>query len=440
MGRASLWMPSPPLVLVAFAFACGLCTTASAYSVLTHETIIDSAWDGHIVPILKSRFPRGTETDLREARAYAYGGCIIQDSGYYPFGSHTFTDLAHYLRSGDFVEAMIAESRDIKELAFALGALAHYTGDNTGHPSINSATALTYPKLRRKFGNVVTFAESRSGHVRTEFGFDVVELARGRFTPEAYHGFIGFEVSKELLERAFERTYGLPLKDLFMDVDLALGTYRWAVSKLIPEMTRVAWEVRKDEIQKAQPQMTRAKFVQRFSRAEYEKEWGKRYRKPGVLAKVLSILFRIIPKFGMLKALSFHVPPPEAERPMLEGVAATQVRYRRYLEDLKANRLDLPNTILDTGEPMRAGTYPLADRVYVSLLEKLAKRDLAALPPDLARELVRFFREGAPPRDRKAAKQWRKLAPVMEQLRARLASRAAGDAGSGLDDAGTDPR
>ena len=53
---------------------------------------------------LAGRFPKATSDDLLKARAYAYGGSVIQDLGYYPFGSHFFSNLLHYVRTGDFVE------------------------------------------------------------------------------------------------------------------------------------------------------------------------------------------------------------------------------------------------------------------------------------------------------------------------------------------------
>src|ERR1700678_1412421 len=105
---------------------------APAYSVLTHEAIIDSAWPKILRPLILQRFPAATDDQLREAHAYAYGGAIIQDMGYYPFGSKFFSDLVHYTRTGDFVVALIedaGQSQDINDYAFALGALAHYAAD-----------------------------------------------------------------------------------------------------------------------------------------------------------------------------------------------------------------------------------------------------------------------------------------------------------------------
>src|SRR5689334_10057208 len=160
--------------------------------------------------------------------------------GYYPFGKKYFSDLLHYVRTGDFVDALLRDSSDVNEYAFALGALAHYSSDNVGHPAINRITAIEFPKLRKKFGNEVTYAEDPKAHIQTEFGFDMVQVAKNRYTSDRYHDLIGFEVAKPLLQRAFQETYGLKLEDVFGSVDLSIGSYRRSVSKMIPEMTRVA--------------------------------------------------------------------------------------------------------------------------------------------------------------------------------------------------------
>src|SRR5258708_21945625 len=101
-----------------------------AWWVWGQEANIDALWEAGLRPLLARRYPRATREQVAQARAYAYGGAVIQDLGYYPFGSHFFSNLLHYTRSGDFVEALIRESRDVHEYAFALGALAHYTADN----------------------------------------------------------------------------------------------------------------------------------------------------------------------------------------------------------------------------------------------------------------------------------------------------------------------
>src|SRR2546423_667527 len=326
------------------------------YSVLTHQAIIDSTWKDSLRPLLLKRFPGASEEQLREAHAYAYGGAIIQDMGYYPFGSKFFTDLAHYVRSGDFIEVMLAESRDINEYAFALGALAHYAADNNGHAiGVNRAVPLVFPKLRAKYGNEVTYVEDPTAHLQTEFGFDVVQVVRGNYTSEDYHDFIGFKVAKDVLERAFLKTYGLELKDQFTSLDLAIGTFRRTVSTLIPEMTKVAWELKKDEITKVHPGMTREKFLYNLSRADYEKEFGKDYEKPGFSAKLLAGMIRILPKVGPLKVLNFKTPTPEAERLFIESFNATLIRYRALLAQARNSKPNLQNTDFDTGRPVRAG-------------------------------------------------------------------------------------
>ena len=158
---------------------------ASSYSVLTHEAIIDSAWDTSIKPLLLSRFPGPTPEELVEAHAYAYGGSIIQDMGYYPFGSKLFTDLLHYVRSGDFVLNLLRESQDLNEYSFSLGALAHYAADNDGHRmATNVAVPLLYPKLRLQFGNLVTYSDDPLSHVKTEMAFDVLQVAQGHYAPD----------------------------------------------------------------------------------------------------------------------------------------------------------------------------------------------------------------------------------------------------------------
>src|SRR5947209_2146832 len=223
------------LLLVIVLFLGPLCP---AYSVLTHEEIVDLRWQDQILPLLKQRFPAATDEDLRKAHAFAYGGSLIQDMGYYPFGSRYFSDLTHYVRSGDFVVNLIRESSDLNEFAFALGALSHYAADNSGHPTINRVTTIEFPKLRKKYGDRATYADDPKAHIRTEFCFDMVQVAKNRYTSNRYHDFIGFDVSKPVLERAFHKTYGLKLQDVFGDEDMAIGSFRRAVSTFITEMTR----------------------------------------------------------------------------------------------------------------------------------------------------------------------------------------------------------
>ena len=217
------------------------------YTVLTHEAIVDSVWDTSMRQLLLKRFPGATSEQLEQAHAYAYGGCIIQDLGYYPFSSRLFSDLTHYVRSGDFITALIRDSQDINEYAFALGALEHYAADTLGHRiATNRAVPLLYPKLRKKFGSEVTYWDNPVAHVRTEFGFDVLQVASGRYATDQYRSFIGFQVARPLLERAFLETYGIEMKDVFGNLTLALGSYRYSIGSIVPGMTRVAWDLKKN--------------------------------------------------------------------------------------------------------------------------------------------------------------------------------------------------
>lgn len=387
--------PLPLLLLIALPHA-------QAYSVLTHEAIIDASWDHEIKPLLLARFPGSTDEQLRDAHAHAYGGAIIQDMGYYPFGSKFFSDLTHYVRSGDFIVALMRDSQDLNEYAFALGSLAHYAADNEGHPiGVNRAVPLIYPKLARKFGPVVTYEDDPKTHLKTEFSFDVVEVARGQYPPEAYHDFIGFQVSKELIERAFEATYSLSFKDQFRSVDLALGTYRYSVSELIPEMTKTAWSAKKKEIEKLQAGMNRRKFVYRLSRASYHKEWDRQYQRPGFGARFLAWLFHLVPKIGPFRALAFQVPTPQAEKLFLTSFDDTLREYRRLIQETKQGQPRLVNENFDIGRPTRVGQYRMADSTYEQLLEKFANAP-DKISKELRDNILAFYESSAGPSSEKA--------------------------------------
>ena len=365
---------------------------APAYSVLTHQASIDTLWDAAIKPLLLLRYPKTSEAELNGARAYAYGGAVTHDLGYYPFGSRFFSNLLHYVRSGDYIEALIRNATDVNELAFALGALGHYASDNTGHPNgTNRAIPLIYPKLQEKFGDRVRYVDSPKQHILVEFSFDVVHVAAGVYAPEAFHRFIGFEVPVELIERAFAETYSLDMGDQFLDRSLAIGTYRYAVAKAIPQMTKVAWKKKRKEIEKLQPGITQAKFVFNMSRREYEKEFGRDYARPKGFARVIGFLYHLIPKVGPFKALAFKVPTPEAEKLFLDSFATTKERFAQLLSAARAGNLNLANTNLDTGVATPRGEYALADETYDKLLEKLTERKFAGASDALRADLRRHF-------------------------------------------------
>jgi len=370
---------------------CALSQVCSSYSVLTHEQIVDLLWDEQIKPLLLQKYPGTSAEDLRVAHGYAYGGCLVQDMGYYPFGNRFFSDLVHYVRSGDFVQALLSEATDVNEYAFALGALAHYTADITGHPLVNAAVAQGFPKLKAKYGPQVTFAQNKKAHIQTEFGFDVVQVAKHRYTSDSFHNFIGFQVPKPVLERAFLKTYGIEMKDVFSSVDLAIGTFRRSISSVIPEMTRVALLLKKDEMVREDPTFAKKKFLYNLKRTDYERGWGKGYQKPGIGARILAALFRLVPKIGPFKAVGFKMPSPETETLYLKSVNATVDQYGIYLRDLKADKLALANTDFDTGNPTVAGEYGLTDEAYAKLLEKLADRKFAGMTPELRKNVLDFY-------------------------------------------------
>ena len=362
-----------------------------SYSVLTHEAIIDSTWDSAIKPLLLERFPAATVDELIGAHGFAYGGCIIQDLGYYPFGSKFFSDLTHYVRSGDFILNLVRESQDLDEYAFALGALSHYAADNNGHSlAVNRAVPLFYPELGRKFGKMVTYANDPHSHAKTEFAFDVFQAAKGRYASAAYKQFIGFQVAKPLLDRAFQDTYGMTLGKVFLDVDLAVGSYRRAVGTILPAMTRVAWQIKKQEIRKDAPSATRKTFLFNLSRSSYEKQWGATYKKPGIRSKMLATVFRVMPKVGPWRPLSFKRLTPEIEQMYMASFNATIARYRELLLEQTAGRLKLPNNNLDVGNVTPAGKYTLMDAAYSELLHKL-QGHYTEISPELRSDILAFY-------------------------------------------------
>jgi len=413
-----LWYRMKYVRALLFSLCAAQC--ASAYAVLTHEAIIDAAWLDSIQPLLLARFPNATPDDLKNAHAYAYGGAIIQDMGYYPFGSKFFSNLVHYVRSGDFIQELLRESQDVNEYGFALGAAAHYCADINGHAlAVNPAVGLTYPNLRARYGPVVTYDDDPESHLKVEFGFDVMEVADGNYAPQAYHDFIGFEVSKRLLEAAFRRVYGLEMADVFFDLDLALGTYRRTVSSILPEATKVAWELQKDEIVKARPGMTRRRFIYNLSRSSYEREWGKEYSRPGPLAKVLAFLFRIIPKVGPFRGVQFKPATPQTLQLFMESFNRTLGNYRQLLGDLRGGHLELPNSDFDTGHPTAPGEYRLADDTYSRLARALAGNRPDPAASEIVKNVLGFFRDAnAPIATRRHKREWKKTLEALADLRA----------------------
>ena len=393
----------------------------SAYSVLSHEATIDVTWDKLLEPLLKQRFPRASAEDLVRARSFAYGGSVIQDLGYYPFGNKFFSNLVHYVRSGDFVEALLRDARDVDEFAFALGALAHYANDTSGHPeAINVTVPIVYPKLQQKYGDVVTYAQAPRQHVVVEFSFDIVHAVGGAFLPDTYKRFIGFRVATPLLERAVRETYGLEMRDLFGDLDRSISTYRYAVSQIIPTLTDAAWRDKHDEIVKLTPAIDRGAFVFSYPRTSFEQDYGRDYQRPGLFARFLGVLYRILPKVGPLKPLAFKAPTPEAAELFAQSFRDATAKFRAEVNDLKDRKFEIANANFDTGRPSRFGDYSLADDTYGELLVRLSDQKFQDTPVALTRNVMTFYGDGPGPsvQDKKVRKRWAKVERTLQDLRA----------------------
>jgi Zinc dependent phospholipase C len=393
---------------------------AEAYSVMSHQAIIDVVWESSMKPAIRKRFPNATEDEINRGQAYAYGGAIIQDLGYYPGGNPLFSDLTHYVRSGDFVLALLRDAQDVYEYSFALGAMAHYAADNNGHrEGTNRAVPVLYPKLKKKYGDSVTYEQDKLAHIKTEFGFDVLEVAKERYAPESYHDYIGFEVSPRVLDQAFQETYGLDLKKVLRDQDRVFGSYRHAVSNLIPRATRIAWHLKKDEIQKDEPGITKRKFLYNLRRSNYEKEWGKDYQHPTFADKVLALIYRILPKIGPLRVLQFKTPTPDTEQMFEKSFNDTLDQYRALLGQERETGLpSVTNNNFDIGEVSAPGQYHLSDTTHAKLLDQLAEQQFAGLTPEIRAELLDFFRAPNPSFVMKKDKKlWAKVPAELEQLK-----------------------
>jgi len=389
-----------------------------AYSVLTHEEIIDLVWADQLRPLLLKRFPALTEAQLQEAHGYAYGGAVIQDLGYYPFGSTEFSNLVHYVRSGDFVRELLTQSQDANEYAFALGALAHYASDITGHPAVNQAVSIQYPKLRAKYGNSVRYAQDHTAHLKTEFGFDMVQVAKNRYASQQYHDFIGFQVAKPLLERTFPIVYGVELKDVLAHENLAIGSYRFAVSRMIPEMTKIALRTHKQDLMKETPNFAKKKFLYRLSRSDYEKEWGKDYKKDGFKTRLFSVLLKYMPKIGPFKALAFNNPTAQTEDLYFKSINTTGDQYRIYLEQVRTDSLELTNSDFDTGKLTVAAEYSLTDETYAKLLSQLTERKFDLISPGLRDNILSFYSDlSLPLETKKDGARWQSVLSSLDQLK-----------------------
>jgi hypothetical protein len=427
------------LILGTFFFS--LTSRVYGYSVLSHEAIIDTLWGPVIIPLLLKRYPHTTPQMLREAHAYAYGGSVIQDMGYYPFGNRFFSDLTHYVRSGDFIVALLDQARNLDEYAFALGALSHYVADNTGHPlAVNLSVPIMYPKLARKYGRIVTFEDDPQAHIMVEFSFDVAQIAGAGYLPKTYQNFIGFKVAEPLLARAFQSTYGIDFDRLFLCKSLTFAIYRQGASEIIPRITQIAWKKKKKAIRKVNPNLARMRLGYRLSPENYQKVWNRHYRRPefifrrwdeadarlSLVARFLVFLIQILPKVGRLQTLEFKPPTPGTQAMFIHSFGITIDRYRDLLAKVNVDGPAFADRDLDTGKPAHAGDYVLADKTYARLLHNLAHQHFAGVSPELRANILSFYQNlNAPVATKKNPKHWRELLKELANLQAYPAQQVA---------------
>jgi hypothetical protein len=390
---------------------------SSAYSVLTHEQIIDLAWKDAIRPTLLSRYPHATEAELKEAHAYAYGGCVIQDEGYYPFGHAFLSELTHYVRTGDFVAYLIRDSQNIYELAFALGALSHYVGDSVGHhDAVNPSTAVEFPGLESKYGPTVTYDENPHAHVRTEFAFDIDQLSKRRIAPSAYWNHVGLKVPIRLLRVAFYQTYGLNLNTMVVNQVAAADLYRWSVRSFLPTIAYGEVLVHRKDFPPDTPGPQFDEYVQRLSRADFNNGWEQYRKKAGIRTHVIAVLIVILPKIGPLSDLAIRGPQASTEARYVESVNRTVDWYEQLLGALAKNptasprtTMNLNNRDLDTGAIARPGTYRLMDETYAKLLGRIVVvRE--PIPTTLKRNIQAYYSDpNAPISTKKHKRAWRRV-------------------------------
>ncbi|MGA8111393.1 MAG: zinc dependent phospholipase C family protein [Acidobacteriaceae bacterium] len=401
----------------------------SAYSFLTHETMIDIAWDTSIKPVLLAHYPGATPAQLRLAHAYAYGGSTIQDAGYYPFGHPIFSDLTHYVRTGDFITNLIHESHNINELAFSLGALSHYVGDTVGHKdAVNVSVPMEFPALEKKYGPVVTYEENEHAHVRTEFAFDIDQLSHARFAPAAYLRHVGFKVPRGLLERAFYATYGISLHSLLgRSETVNFGAYAWAVRQFLPRFAFAEVLIHKKGFPPDSNLPDFQEFAQRLKTADTINGWEKyRKHKASWQTRLVAFVVIITPRIGPLSDLAIRGPMPETEENYVASVLRATDEYSKMLAQLAQKPKDgfsVPDLDLDTGYPSRPGTYRLTDETYAKLLARVTAQ--SAMPPlGLRRNILAFYSNpNAPITTKRHPREWAKVQKELAVLRAMPATR-----------------
>lgn len=387
---------------------------AHAYSVLTHQAIIDLAWNDSIRPLLLSKYPNATEEQLLIAHSYAYGGSAIQDMGYYPFGHTFFSDLTHYVRSGDFVASLFRNAHTLNELAFAAGALSHYVGDSFGHSiAVNPATALAFPKLAKRYGPIVTYDEDPHAHVRTEFGFDIEQVSKHRFAPHAYLEHIGLRVPRRLLEKAFFETYGIPLHNLLGKERPSIRSYRSAVRSFIPFFGRGEVVLHRHDFLPDEPSADFTVYSDELQRADFRKHWTNAYHGSGFLGHLSAAIIWIVPKWGPAAMLAIKIPNHPSQDLYVKSVNMTLQHFHRhlaYLEQEDLSKFGLADRDLDTGAKVRPGGYARTDETYAKLLHDVVTRPQMTIPLGLKEDVLAYYSDpNAPITTKRNPRAWEQV-------------------------------
>jgi hypothetical protein len=382
------------------AFLTLLLTTTQAvpYSVQTHQELIDLAWKQSIRPLLLKHYPTLTEAQLQEAHAYAYGGCAIQDFGYYPFGNKFFSDLTHYVRSGDFVLSLLHNAQTPDELAFAVGSLSHYIGDTIGHSAaVNTAVPIEFPKLEKRYGPSVNYAQDTHAHVRTEFAFDIDQLSKRRFAPSAYTKFVGLEVPLPLLRKAFFETYGLKLPDIIGTKETSIRIYRYAVRRFLPNIARAETILHKKNFPEDIPSPDLDLFTKDLLQASTDNNWEAYRKQPGIRSHLYAGFIFILPKVGTLKMLAIKGPNEHTEDLYIKSVNRSITGMRRVLINFDTIGRYLSNRDLDTGFVVKPGGYPLTDKTYAKLLDMITQHPDNVVPTQLKHDLIAYYADPQAP-------------------------------------------
>ena len=393
---------------------------AAAYSLLTHEQLIDLTWQSSIAPLLRSRYPGITPEALEKARSYAYAGCVIQDIGYYPFGNSFFSELTHYVRSGDFVVFLFREAKSANELAFAIGALSHYIGDSVGHSqATNRAVPVEFPKLAAEYGPVVTFGEGEHAHVQTEFAFDIHEIAQHRLAPVHYLRRVGLNVPAEQLANAFYDTYGFSDKfsrARFHRVNVT--GFRFSVRSFIPRIAYAVTLLHRKRMPADVDSPDLQKLSQEVARVAIENHWDDYRRTAGIGTYTLAGLIYILPKIGPLKLVDIKGPTTATEAEYLRSVNQSTEALKTALSNFGKPRAGLQNRDLDTGAPVQPGAYRLTDETYARLLDRLVANPRQSVPPGLKADIENYYADpSAPIYTKQKPAKWARVQANLQTLR-----------------------